>query len=66
MSREAVKRVAFLGKAPSNRNDLHWILQLADRLIDRREEVPELMPANVIPFPETLRRESDFLGNSMP
>lgn len=60
MSREAVKRVAFLGKAPQNRGELYRILQLADRLSERRVRRPELMPANVIPFPVPRGRERDF------
>jgi len=55
MSRQATKHVAFLGKAPTIRHDLHWILQIADRLIDRRDGEPEPTPANVIPFPGTQR-----------
>jgi len=51
MSRQAIKHVAFLGKAPTSRHDLHWILQIADRLTDRRDEEAEPMPDNVIAFP---------------
>lgn len=60
MSREAVKRVAFLGKAPKSRTELHQILQLADRLTDRQEEESPLLPANVIPFPGVIRSGSEF------
>ena len=55
MSRQATKHVAFLRKAPTSRHDLLWILQIADRLIDRHDGEPEPTPANVIPFPGTQR-----------
>lgn len=64
MSREAVKKVAFLGKAPNNRSDLHRILQLADRLIDHRHGESRLLPSNVIPFPGSIDPERNILGNS--
>ena len=51
MSREAIKHVAFLGKAPTSRHEIHWILQFADRLADRSERDAEPLPDNVIPFP---------------
>jgi len=62
MSREAIKRVAFLGKAPTSRHELHWILQLADRLADRRDGESEAMPDNVIPFPGSRRGGRKAIG----
>ncbi|GAA5479900.1 hypothetical protein [Haloferula helveola] len=55
MSRQAVQKVAFIAKAPQDRQDLHWILNLADKIAERpgrrsSEERREL-PDNVIPFP---------------
>lgn len=52
MSREAVKRVEFLGKPPTSRHEFRWILQIADRLTDDRpprKSPPK--PRNLIPFP---------------
>ena len=60
MSREAVKRIAFLGKAPKNRTELHQILQLVDRLTERQDEESQLLPANVIPFPGPIRSGNEF------
>ena len=52
MSCKAIKRVAFLGKAPTSQHEIHWILQFADRLADRGEQESAAIPDNVIPFPE--------------
>lgn len=55
MSREAVLKLSFLGKAPSDRNDLFRILDLAEKVLDgdHRPESGEVVakPDNVIPFP---------------
>ena len=52
MSREAVKRVGFLGKPPKNREEMGWILRIAGRLVDRSDLESELFPVNVIRFSE--------------
>lgn len=56
MSREAVMKLAFIAKAPSDRQDLFRILDLAGRVMDREErptgsDSAEDWPPNVIPFP---------------
>lgn len=57
MSREAVLKLSFLGKAPTDRNDLFRILDLAGKVLegDQRPGLPEdeEFPENVIPFPGT-------------
>lgn len=55
MSREAVSSVAFIAKAPTDRNDLNRILDLAGRLLEQvspeDERDSDSFPENVIPFP---------------
>ncbi|GAA5481523.1 hypothetical protein [Haloferula sargassicola] len=55
MSREAVLKLSRLGKAPTDRNDLFRILDLAEKVLDgeQRLELPggSDPPDNVIPFP---------------
>ncbi len=56
MSREAVMKIAFLGKAPNDRRDVFQLLKLAEKVMQReRRDAPGApamaLPSNVILFP---------------
>ncbi|MBB5351910.1 dsDNA-binding SOS-regulon protein [Haloferula luteola] len=55
MSREAVLKLSFMGKAPSDRSDLFRILDLAEKMMDGAQrtdsESEKSNVENVIPFP---------------
>jgi hypothetical protein len=56
MSQQALKKIAFPPKEPT-RTDLHRILELASRMMDRDSRSSEnkgsRLPSNVIAFPGT-------------
>lgn len=53
MKETAVRKVAFLGKAPKDRSELTSILEIASKLMERADAgaTVEEPPTNIIPFP---------------